>query len=421
MSLIVQGMGTTTNMDSGFASETADTAAGRQLEEGFPRLRFGEPLEREFRRGYKLRNLRVARSATALGALIVLAYSLLDWFLLPAEVSTWSITTRLVAVSPAFLIAILAGFFKEIGRNLYGFVIAASVVAGALIVGLEIFLAKQGISYQFSSLILLTIFIHFFSSLLCFTAMKMSILIMLGYFVGAYVYEVPGSAFAYNALALLTTNLFAAIGSYVMEHAIRTDFLEAKLLNQLAEQDSLTGLSNRRSFDNHIERTWRHARRDRRPLAILFVDIDYFKSFNDLYGHQAGDDCLRRVASTLARGARRPFDLVARYGGEEFVIVIYDPPSDYIARLPEQLRVDVAALNIAHVGSAVAGHLTVSIGAAIAVPVAGRSYEGLVQLADEALYAAKEQGRNCVIVKEAEYAYLKTGVFRSDKRERAAG
>jgi len=399
-------------------ADNADSLAGRQLSEGFATLRFVEPLESEFRKGYKRRNLKIVRLATGLGALVILCYSLLDWYLLPEEVNSWSVMIRLIAVTPAFLVALLAAVFREIERHLYAFVLIASVIAGTLVVGLEIFLAGSGIPYLFSSLILLAIFIYFFSSLLCFTAMRISLLIMVGYFVAAWAYQVPLDAFAYNALALITTNLFGGIASYVMEHAIRSNFLEAKLLNQLVEQDGLTGLHNRRSFDQYIERIWRQARRDNRVLAVLLVDIDYFKSFNDLYGHQAGDDCLKRVAKTLATAARRPFDLVARYGGEEFVIVIYDPPRDYIQRLPEQLRMTVARMSISHVGSDVADHLTVSIGAAIAVPVEGRSYEGLIQMADEALYAAKDGGRNRVIVKETEYSFIQTGAFRS-RRQRA--
>ena len=397
-------------------ADNADSPAGKQLKDGFPTLRFAGPLEAEFRKGYKQRNLKIVRLATGLGALVILCYSLLDLYLLPENVNAWSITTRLIAVTPAFLVALLAAVFREVGRHLYSFVLIASAVAGTLVVGLEIFLAKSGIPYLFSSLILLTIFIYFFSSLLCFTAMRISLLIMAGYFVAAWVYQVPLDSFAYNALALATTNLFGGIGCYVMEHAIRSNFLEAKLLNQLVEQDGLTGLHNRRSFDQYIERIWRQGRRDNGVLAVLLVDIDYFKSFNDLYGHQAGDDCLRRVAKSLATAARRPFDLVARYGGEEFVIVIYDPPRDYIQRLPEQLRITISRMGIPHVGSDVAEHLTVSIGAAIAVPVEGRSYEGLIQMADEALYAAKDGGRNRVIVKEAEYSFLQTGAFRSRQR-----
>src|SRR5690606_15776382 len=108
----------------------------------------------------------------------------------------------------------------------------------------------------------------------------------------------------------------------------------------------------------------------------VLIDIDYFKIYNDLYGHQAGDDCLKKVADSIARCAKRPFDFSARYGGEEFVLVLYGPPEDYARSLPEQIRRDVMALAIPHEGSRVANFVTVSVGVALAEPGSGRSLTG---------------------------------------------
>ena len=123
--------------------------------------------------------------------------------------------------------------------------------------------------------------------------------------------------------------VIGGISTYNLEHALRTNFLETRLLNELAERDGLTGLYNRRIFDDYIGRVWRQSRREDVALEIIFIDIDYFKIYNDLYGHQAGDDCLKKVATSIARCAKRPFDFLARYGGEEFVLVLYGPPDDY--------------------------------------------------------------------------------------------
>ncbi|MEE8305632.1 MAG: diguanylate cyclase, partial [Gammaproteobacteria bacterium] len=164
------------------------------------------------------------------------------------------------------------------------------------------------------------------------------------------------------------------------------------------------------------------ASREEVALAIIIVDIDFFKLYNDVYGHQAGDDCLKRVAQCMLRTAKRPFDFCARYGGEEFVMVLYGPPRDYAESLPEKIRRDVAALEIAHSGSEVANKVTVSVGAAIAPPAGGgRSLAGAIQMADEALYEAKAKGRNRVVFKDADVVAVQTGNFRVSDEDKRYG
>ena len=171
----------------------------------------------------------------------------------------------------------------------------------------------------------------------------------------------------------------------------------------MVARDGLTGIQNRRMFDQHIQRAWNQAVRDSQRVAVLLVDIDCFKDYNDRYGHQAGDECLRAVAVSLSQCARRPLDFVARYGGEEFAVVLYEASREYVAEVLTRIQRSIAELNIPHEASRVASRLTVSIGAAFILPGANRTHEGLIQLADEALYSAKEQGRNRVVVMEAEY------------------
>ena len=176
----------------------------------------------------------------------------------------------------------------------------------------------------------------------------------------------PFDALYYSTAILGGAAVIGGISTYNLEHALRTNFLETRLLNELAERDGMTGLYNRRIFDDYVERLWRQSRREGTGVAIIFVDIDFFKVYNDLYGHQAGDDCLKRVAKCIARGAKRPFDFAARYGGEEFVLVLYGPPDDYARSVPEQIRRDVLELAIPHAGSQAAKHVTVSVGLALA-------------------------------------------------------
>jgi diguanylate cyclase (GGDEF)-like protein len=208
------------------------------------------------------------------------------------------------------------------------------------------------------------------------------------------------------------------------EITTRTQYLEDKLLGELLERDPLTGLKNRRSFDEHLQRIWMQAQRDQRTVAILMVDADDFKSYNDNYGHQAGDEVLRRIGGVLREFGRRPLDLAARYGGEEFALIMSDVTVDHASKVAEQLRAAVAGLQIEHGAARAAGTVTLSVGVAIGKPELDRTPQGLVQLADEALYAAKAAGRNRVIVKGPDaYDSLDSGVFHAPGRSgnRAAG
>jgi diguanylate cyclase (GGDEF)-like protein len=160
---------------------------------------------------------------------------------------------------------------------------------------------------------------------------------------------------------------------------------------------------------------WSQGVRERHPLGLLLVDIDHFKAYNDACGHQQGDECLRRVGAVLEGFARRPLDMVARYGGEELVVVLYQAGAERVLEIAEDLRRSVERLRIEHPNSPASPFVTVSVGAACVRPSAERSPEGLVQLADEALYAAKHGTRNCVRFQQAEYATLSTGNFRQPR------
>jgi len=185
------------------------------------------------------------------------------------------------------------------------------------------------------------------------------------------------------------------------------------LLTEAASRDGLTGIHNRRAFDDRLDLLWPQAMREQTPLALMLIDIDHFKLYNDYYGHQAGDECLRQVARCLMRCARRPLDVTTRYGGEEFAIVLYDAGREQVEEVARQLRQAIEALGIKHLASpSPHERLTVSIGAACVTPSFGRSHFGFIQLADEALYAAKEQGRDRLVIMDKEYEQLSTGAFR---------
>jgi diguanylate cyclase (GGDEF)-like protein len=194
---------------------------------------------------------------------------------------------------------------------------------------------------------------------------------------------------------------------------VRKAFLERGLIADLAARDGLTGLKNRRAFDEHLIRSWQQALRDRKTISVMFIDVDAFKKFNDRYGHKAGDIALQRIAGVVHSVAKRALDLAARYGGEELAVILYDVPREAALPLAENMRNAVMNLGIEHLDGTPLDVVTISIGVGIVRPTLARSPDGAVQLADEALYAAKRNGRNRVEVFESEYDALSTGTFRA--------
>jgi diguanylate cyclase (GGDEF)-like protein len=172
-----------------------------------------------------------------------------------------------------------------------------------------------------------------------------------------------------------------------------------KELQRLSMTDGLTGLANRRFFDEMSAREWRRCERVQKPMAVIMLDVDFFKKYNDTYGHQAGDECLKGVAAQVARAAPRGTDLAARYGGEEFVLVLGETTTEGAKQVAANICQYVADLAMPHSASDI-GHVSVSCGVASALPVEGMSFEILLKIADEALYKAKQQGRNRVVCAE---------------------
>ncbi|MBT3414330.1 MAG: diguanylate cyclase [Nitrospina sp.] len=179
-----------------------------------------------------------------------------------------------------------------------------------------------------------------------------------------------------------------------LEKSLRASNKQLELLSTL---DGLTGIANRRTFEKFLEREWKSSMRHTQPATAIMMDIDFFKLYNDTYGHQAGDDCLKKVARTIEKSLRRPGDLVARYGGEEFVAILSDTPKKGAFGLAEKVRASVEALKIPHQASPVNKFVTISLGVASRVPERGDASSILISEADQSLYKAKQEGRNRVM------------------------
>ncbi len=165
-------------------------------------------------------------------------------------------------------------------------------------------------------------------------------------------------------------------------------------LERIASLDGLTQVANRRSFDEHLEREWQYAARDQKSLSLILFDIDYFKPYNDYYGHPAGDECLKQIAQAANRIVRRPADLVARYGGEEFAVILPDASPAAALHITKQIQQEIRNLAIPHACSQVGAHVTLSLGVSSQVIHPEVEATSLVSQADQSLYIAKNQGRD---------------------------
>lgn len=194
-----------------------------------------------------------------------------------------------------------------------------------------------------------------------------------------------------NLVSTVALQLGAFIQRQQAEDALRQANLE---LQRLVSLDGLTQLANRRRFDEYLAQEWRRSRREQQPLSLILCDVDHFKPYNDHYGHQAGDDCLKRIAHAIVATIKRPADLAARYGGEEFALIL--PGSDLLGavHIAEQLQRAIADLQIPHAYSGASPMVTLSLGIACLVPSMQETPAMLIECADRALYAAKASGRN---------------------------
>jgi diguanylate cyclase (GGDEF)-like protein len=243
-------------------------------------------------------------------------------------------------------------------------------------------------------------------------------LTIVAFVIAALIFALPLPVLLRSSGFLLITAATSAVAAWQLERQSRRSFLQSRLIARLAEHDALTGAKNRRVFDEHLAGLWQRSVDDGRRLAILLIDVDQFKAYNDRYGHQAGDATLQCVAEAVQAQVRGPLDMLARYGGEEFAVVLHDIGARQAGEIAERMRRAVSAMGIEHHGSRAARVVTISIGVAAIQPVAGRTPRGALQLADEALYAAKVQGRDKVhLAADSDYSDLRTGVFE----RRAAG
>jgi diguanylate cyclase (GGDEF)-like protein len=402
------------------------TSLGRLAARLFPSLAFEKTLERQFRRWYaehvrtRIRNLTwIPILAMLLAMFAGGPFAQLRSAVFGDRPEALFDVVRFGLILPSCALLLATTYTRLYAR---WYALSAQIVLPLQAVSLTVLDAMMNAQgHSLNSLLLLLALGPFFLLGMSQTQVLRTVAIIVAiYAAGGYV----GGLDSGQRIFDLAVMVFAAgIGSalhYSLQKSLRHNYLSTQLMSESLNRDALTGIHNRRMLDEHAARMWQQAARTGAPVALLMIDIDHFKAFNDYGGHQAGDACLVKVAAVLSRAARRPLDLTARYGGEEFAVLLYDTRRDSVEELCRDLHASLAALAIEHPAFTDGQRVTFSIGAACVQPRPERRVEGLIQLADEALYAAKERGRNRTVVMDREYETLRTGVFRVKRRRESA-
>ncbi len=378
-------------------------------------LRFAGDLERVFLDEYLRNNIGQIRLTFIVGALFYATFGALDAISAPAVApAIWVL--RYGIFLPLSALAFVLSFLPW-GKR-YTEVLSTLWVAAAgmgILTMIAVIPLEAGRTYYAGLMMVL---------IACYTWLRVRLVwatlvgwaIVLGYQVVAIgVVDTPAMAVVSNDFFLVGSNVMCMIACHSIESYARKDFLKARLLHseqkkveetnqrltnaneeleRLARIDGLTGIANRREFDANLDREWRRMCREKKPLALIMCDVDHFKRYNDTYGHQGGDDCLRKVARALAGWARRPGDFAARYGGEEFALLLADTDAKGAGYVAQSVCDAVRTLEIPHANSSVCQHVTLSLGVSVLIPEPEGSSHELVEAADQALYDAKKKGRN---------------------------
>ncbi|MCG4452524.1 GGDEF domain-containing protein [Pseudomonas sp. MMS21-TM103] len=371
----------------------------RQHQQGFRALGFDGELEQAFKRYHANVFLRRMRWALLVAMLLALLFVVLDAIGLPDPLRGRILALRLGLMQPLLLLAWLATYRRGLRDHLQLIGGIVALVCGLAVAGIIGLARYHGFALPYEGIILVTVFFYFLTGLRCTTAVLCGWLTFLAYLAVELSIGLAGELLLSNALFLALANIIGSVGCYSLEYATRQNFLAHGLLQDLAEKDFLTGLLNRRAFTERAERSWRQAQREKQALGVVMMDVDFFKRYNDHYGHAAGDEALRQVARVIGEHARRPLDCTARYGGEEFVGLWYGLGEDQLLAILEDIRSAIEALGLSHACSDAAGVVTLSIGMAYLTPQPHQSLSDTLRLADVALYLAKEQGRNRVVGK----------------------
>lgn len=359
----------------------------------------------------RMRELRMRKTGIA-AALLYSAFALSDRVMLPdAYQQAWAI--RFLLVVPLLLFCTFFVYrLKHAAwrESLLSLSILVSGISLPWIAGLS---SHPNASHYQTGITLIVLFGNIVLRLRFRSAVICSILMVVIYGLTLnHIDVIPAAVRFNNWLFCLAAVVISLIANFRMDQDQRRAYLArmreherneelshaVELLAKLSAEDSLTQVANRREFERRFSIEWGRARREGSMLALIMVDVDCFKNFNDHYGHLAGDACLQQIAAALRAIPHRAADLVARFGGEEFVALLPSTDADQAAKVAEHLRQAIVDLQIPHATSRVSAGVTASLGVAAILPTGDVQAQALIAAADEALYKAKQNGRNRVVV-----------------------
>ena len=272
----------------------------RQLEEGFPWLRFRPELEPGFVESHFERTRNFVRAALYAGLGLIVLFFVVG-YVMGYPTNDWIANlVRFGFLAPAFLAAIIVSHIPGLRQAFRTLVVMTALAIGLGYVVLNATAPDELRQTGFAALPVVIAFIYFALGLFLQTALAIVLAVTVAYVIAALLVGVPADQVAYNLALLIVANFVCGIGSYMLEHALRSAYLEGQILGEMVERDGLTGLYNRSAFDRHLDKVWRMAKRQRKSIAVLMADIDHFKAYNDKHGHQAGDECLKKVAGKVA-------------------------------------------------------------------------------------------------------------------------
>ena len=365
-------------------------------------------MEADFRRHYLERMLPYVRASLGLGIALVVIVSVMDMLLTTRAFFEPVVPLRLMTMLLPLAIAMGAAIFLKERRGLPYLLAGVSMVVGVSAIWIDTLATGNAITGTSWPIVYITFNAYLVLGLTFRQSVAVGWSLFVLFVAIGLVQGVPPQQLAYGALFLGGCNLLGSWGAFMLERSARELFDDKRELVRLVHTDGLTGLFNRRTFDQHLRQVWKQAQREEKHVAVIVADIDHFKLYNDCYGHRMGDDCIKAVADVLANSVSRPLDMVARYGGEEYVILLYDPNPDFLQSYVQGLCQDVADLEVQHKASETLHCVSLSIGAALADACSNVAADQLIRQADDALYEAKNQGRNRAVVYRTEWGQQTT-------------
>jgi diguanylate cyclase (GGDEF)-like protein len=375
-----------------------ESQAEQVLRVGYRWLRFPQPLEAQFREYYLNHSRRLVSIGLLVALLPTIGFALIDKTLAHGAHVYFQLPILVLCI----VMALSRFYFKWYQRVA---LVSAPIFGLGSVLAMVLMVQRGGstdIMLVGARLLLIAFFLYFMLGLRMSQALCCNVIVLAGLVTAMVAGWLPYQTAFYILFALVCANVIGSVGAFALERANRVAFLDRARLEALASRDGLTQLLNRQTFEQRADSYWQQHHEDTANAAVIMIDVDYFKAFNDHYGHQAGDDCLRRIANAVRTAIGKHIHhskrLVGRYGGEELIAMVFDCSHDQLNTLCNAILAEVTAEKIEHQASLSCEHVSVSIGAALHQSPLPSTHKNLANAADRALYAAKNQGRNRAVI-----------------------